>query len=124
MVRVVFLAGVEEELAERLPRHMVPTVFFALVQFPVTTSGKMDRKRLQKVGASFTAQQLAEMRTSREGPKRQPSTEAERAMQQLWARVLGIDVHSITADDSFLRLGGGDKSNGERHEAPPDGKWI
>jgi amino acid adenylation domain-containing protein len=106
MVRVVFLAGVEEELAERLPGHMVPTVFFALVQFPVTTSGKTDRKRLQEVGASFTAKQLAEMRTSCEGPKRQPSTEAERTMQQLWARVLDIEPDSIGLDDSFFRLGG------------------
>ncbi|CAE7021457.1 Destruxin synthetase [Pyrenophora teres f. teres] len=106
MVRVVFLAKVEEELAERLPGHMVPTVFFTLLQFPTTTSGKTDRKRLQEIGASFTAQQLAEMRTSSQGPKRQPSTEAERTMQRLWARVLGIELDSIGLDDSFFRLGG------------------
>ncbi|CAN9410040.1 unnamed protein product [Alternaria alternata] len=106
MVRVVFLAEVEEELAERLPGHMVPAVFFALLHFPTTTSGKTDRKRLREIGASFTAQQLAEMRTSRQGLKRQPSTEAERTMQQLWARVLGIELESIGLDDSFFRLGG------------------
>ncbi|EMD61778.1 hypothetical protein COCSADRAFT_121744 [Bipolaris sorokiniana ND90Pr] len=106
MARVLFLAEVEAELAERLPRHMVPTVFFALSQFPMTTSGKTDRKQLRKIGASFTAQQLAEMRTSSQGPKRQPSTEAERMMQQLWACVLSIEPDSIGLDDSFFRLGG------------------
>ncbi|KAH8727297.1 hypothetical protein GQ44DRAFT_648966, partial [Phaeosphaeriaceae sp. PMI808] len=106
MVRVVFLAEVEEELAERLPGHMVPTVFFAMQAFPSTTSGKTDRKRLREIGASFTAQQLAEMRTSRQGHKRQPSTEIERMMQQLWGRVLGIEPDSIGLDDSFFRLGG------------------
>ncbi|KAL7773083.1 hypothetical protein CFE70_003047 [Pyrenophora teres f. teres 0-1] len=106
MAQVVFLAGVEEELTKRLPKHMVPTVFFALLQFPTTTSGKTDRKRLREMGASFTAQQLAEMRTSSQGPKRQPSTEAERTMQQLWSRVLGIEPDSIGLDDSFFRLGG------------------
>ncbi|CAA9959565.1 hypothetical protein PTMSG1_02982 [Pyrenophora teres f. maculata] len=104
--QVVFLAGVEEELAQRLPRHMVPTVFFTLLHFPMTTSGKTDRKRLREIGASFTAQQLAEMRTSSQGPKRQPLTEAEQTMQQLWARVLGIEPDSIGLDDSFFRLGG------------------
>ncbi|CAA9959606.1 hypothetical protein P3342_004871 [Pyrenophora teres f. teres] len=46
------------------------------------------------------------MRTSSQGPKRQPATEAEQAMQQLWARVLGIEPESIGLDDSFFRLGG------------------
>ncbi|CAA9959472.1 Nonribosomal peptide synthetase 3 [Pyrenophora teres f. maculata] len=106
IAQVVFLAGVEEELAKRFPEHMVPTVFFALLHFPTTTSGKTDRKRLREIGASFTAQQLVEMRTSSQGPKRQPSTEAERTMQQLWAHVLGIEPDSIGLDDSFFRLGG------------------
>ncbi|KAK1912718.1 hypothetical protein P3342_004654 [Pyrenophora teres f. teres] len=104
--QVVFLTGTEEELAKRLPKHMVPTVFFALLHFPMTTSGKTDRKRLREIGASFTAQQLAETQTSSQGPKRQPSTEAEQTMQQLWARVLGIDADIIGLDDSFFRLGG------------------
>ncbi|KAI0569884.1 PP-binding domain-containing protein, partial [Pyrenophora tritici-repentis] len=46
------------------------------------------------------------MRTSSQGPKRQPSTEAEQTMQQLWARVLSIEADSIGLDDSFLHLGG------------------
>ncbi|KAI2484863.1 EntF Non-ribosomal peptide synthetase module protein [Pyrenophora tritici-repentis] len=106
IAQMVFLAGVEDELAKRLPRHMVPTVFLSLLHFPTTTSGKIDRKRLREIGASFTAQQLAEMRTSSQGPKRQPSTKAEQVMQQLWARVLGIEADSIGLDDSFFRLGG------------------
>ncbi|KAK1912672.1 hypothetical protein P3342_004608 [Pyrenophora teres f. teres] len=106
MAQVVFLTGTEEELAKRLPKHMVPTVFFALLHFPMTTSGKADRKRLREIGASFTAQQLAETQTSSQGPKRQPLTEAEQTMQQLWARVLGIDADIIGLDDSFFRLGG------------------
>ncbi|EFQ95090.1 hypothetical protein PTT_07004 [Pyrenophora teres f. teres 0-1] len=97
---------IEEELAERLPGHMVPTVFFALTQFPVPTSGNTDRKRLREIGASFTAQHLAEMRTSRQGYKRQPSTEVERIIQRLWGSVLGIEPDSIGLDDSFFRLGG------------------
>ncbi|KAL7780689.1 hypothetical protein CFE70_010714 [Pyrenophora teres f. teres 0-1] len=56
--------------------------------------------------ASFTPQQLANVRTSRQGQKRQPTTPAERAMQQLWAGVLAIAPDSIGLDDSFFRLGG------------------
>ncbi|KAL7778314.1 hypothetical protein CFE70_004993 [Pyrenophora teres f. teres 0-1] len=65
-----------------------------------------DRKVLREIGASFTPQQLANARTSRQGQKRQPTTPAERAMQQLWAGVLAIAPDSIGLDDSFFRLGG------------------
>ncbi|CAE7022247.1 PP-binding domain containing protein [Pyrenophora teres f. teres] len=81
-------------------------IFLKILHFPTTISDKTGRKRLREIGASFTAQQLAEMRTTREGHKRQPSTGVERIMQQLWARVLGIEPGSIGPGDSFFRLGG------------------
>ncbi|KAF2471468.1 uncharacterized protein BDR25DRAFT_368329 [Lindgomyces ingoldianus] len=102
----VILPVEAQKLADRLPSYMVPDVYFAVAQLPMTVSGKTDRKRLREIGGSFSAQQLAEMRTSSQGPKRLPSTEAEKAMQQLWVRVLGIESESIGLDDSFFRLGG------------------
>jgi acyl-CoA synthetase (AMP-forming)/AMP-acid ligase II len=70
--QVVFLPGVKEELGERLPEYMVPTVFFAVQTFPTMASGKTDRKRLREMSATLTAQQLAEMRTASEGAKQPP----------------------------------------------------
>ncbi|KAF1937772.1 acetyl-CoA synthetase-like protein [Clathrospora elynae] len=105
-VQMLFLAEVDKQMVDRVPNYMLPSVYFALPQLPMTTSGKTDRKRLREIGASFSAQQLAAMRTSSEGPKRAPSTQAERTMQQLWARVLNIEPGSIGLDDCFLRLGG------------------
>ncbi|KAK4182236.1 hypothetical protein QBC35DRAFT_536599 [Podospora australis] len=104
--RVVFPSGIDERLAERLPSYMVPGVYFAVGAMPMTASGKTDRKRLREIGASFSAQQLAEMRTSGQEQKRTPSTETERTMQQLWGQVLKIAPESIGLDDSFFRLGG------------------
>jgi amino acid adenylation domain-containing protein/non-ribosomal peptide synthase protein (TIGR01720 family) len=106
LAQVLFLRDVEEKMLGRLPGHMVPTVYFAVAELPTTTSGKTDRRQLREIGASFSAQQLAELRTASEGAKRAPSTEAERTMQQLWAQVLNIAADSIGLDDSFFRLGG------------------
>ncbi|EFQ86310.1 hypothetical protein PTT_18488, partial [Pyrenophora teres f. teres 0-1] len=103
---IIVPVQLEEELTQRLPAHMVPTVFFALANFPLTVSGKADRRRLKEIGASFTSQQLTVMRRCLHGPKRHPSTENEKALQQLWAGVLAIDADSIGLDDSFFRLGG------------------
>jgi acyl-coenzyme A synthetase/AMP-(fatty) acid ligase len=73
-VQTVALGGVDKKLAETLPSHMIPDIYFALPQLPMTVSGKTDRKRLREIGASFSAQQLAELQTSSRGPKRQPLT--------------------------------------------------
>ncbi|KAE8823125.1 hypothetical protein HRS9122_10466, partial [Pyrenophora teres f. teres] len=106
LAQVIFPVEAGKKLAERLPSYMVPDVYFVVTQLPITVSGKTDRKRLREIGASFSAQQLAEIRTSGQGLKRQPSTENEKALQQLWAGVLAIDADSIGLDDSFFRLGG------------------
>jgi amino acid adenylation domain-containing protein len=108
IARVIFPASADAKLAEQLPSYMVPQVYFAIDELPTTTSGKMDRRRLREIGALFSAQQLAELRTASEGggAKQAPSTEAERTIQQLWARVLNIKPGRIGLDDSFFRLGG------------------
>jgi aryl carrier-like protein len=92
-------------LEKVLPQYMVPSVLVPLAELPTTASRKTDRKRLREMGASFSAQQLGKMRTSSEGPKRQPSTETEQTLQRLWAQVLNIEPGSISLDDSFFRIG-------------------
>jgi amino acid adenylation domain-containing protein/non-ribosomal peptide synthase protein (TIGR01720 family) len=97
---------VDDKLSERLPSYMVPKAYFSLAHLPMTGTGKTDRMQLRALAAGFSSQQLAELRTQRKDEKRQPSTEVEKQLQQLWARVLNIEATSIGLDDSFLRLGG------------------
>lgn len=104
--QVIFLPEVDKEMGVRVPDHMTPNVYFAVSQLPVTVNGKTDRKTLRKIGASFSPQQLAEMRAANEGPSRPPSTEAEKKLQSLWAQLLHIDEEAIGLTDSFFRLGG------------------
>ncbi|KAI5457580.1 hypothetical protein BGZ63DRAFT_427622 [Mariannaea sp. PMI_226] len=99
-------ADVEDQLAKRLPSYMVPSVFFSMLELPMTATGKLDRKRLREIGGSFTVQQLAELRTAGKGPKRKPATHIEQEMQRIWADILNIDSATIGLDDSFFRLGG------------------
>ncbi|KAK5991451.1 Nonribosomal peptide synthetase dtxS1 [Cladobotryum mycophilum] len=98
---------VEDKLAKNLPSYMIPTIFFVMRVLPIGTTGKMNRKRLREIGSSFSTQQLAEMRTAGEGPKRQPVSETEQQLQKLWAQVLDIEpISMIGLDDSFFKLGG------------------
>ncbi|HET9051561.1 MAG TPA: condensation domain-containing protein, partial [Candidatus Dormibacteraeota bacterium] len=82
-------------LAERLPRHMVPTAFVTLDALPATPSGKVDRAALPAPDRRRVAGDSAGGR---------PATETEATVAHAWSRVLGVD--EIGVDDDFFDLGG------------------
>nr|ADU56134.1 hypothetical protein CA915-13 [uncultured organism CA915] len=84
--------AVREDLASRLPHHMVPAVVVALEALPTTPNGKIDR-------AALPDPDFAAGTTGRE-----PRTAAERALCELFAEVLGLE--RVGVDDSFFEVGG------------------
>lgn len=97
--------GVNDRLGSKVPRHMIPSAYIMVDKLPLSATGKLDRKQLRSLGASMTLSDIT--RSSHLQEERQPpSTAAELYMQRVWARTLGIDADSISADDSFLQLGG------------------
>ncbi|CAN2536619.1 Dimodular+nonribosomal+peptide+synthase [Methylocapsa aurea] len=93
------VAGVEIDVealrravAQRLPAHMTPTAIVRLPEFPLSASGKLDRKALPEPEAA----------QRRDG--RKPAPGVEIALAELFARALGVD--QLDADDDFFALGG------------------
>ena len=86
--------GLREFLAATLPPHLVPAVFAELPEMPMTTSGKVDRKRLPEVG---------EVRPDA-GEYVAPRGETETAVAELVAQNLGLERVGVT--DDFFALGG------------------
>ncbi|TDX62534.1 amino acid adenylation domain-containing protein [Methylosinus sp. sav-2] len=93
------VAGVEIDVealrravAQRLPAHMTPTAIVRLPEFPLSASGKLDRKALPEPEAA----------PRRDG--RKPTPGVEIALADLFARALGVD--QLDADDDFFALGG------------------
>jgi amino acid adenylation domain-containing protein len=82
------------ELKDKLPEYMVPGRFVVVEQFPMTTSGKVDRRALpappQEHGLSATG--VA------------PRNELESHLASIFANVL--DVPSVGVTDNFFDLGG------------------
>jgi amino acid adenylation domain-containing protein len=83
------------QVKQKLPEYMVPSVFLILKSFPLTANGKIDRNSLPSPdqqpsprAKNFTA----------------PRTEAELKLAKIWAQVLQLDSVSIT--DNFFDLGG------------------
>src|ERR1700744_4286336 len=82
---------VRRSLAEWLPDYMVPAQIVVLEDFPLTSSGKVDRKALP--APVFATTQY-----------RAPQTDTEKTVAEVFAELLSQD--QVGLDDDFFTLGG------------------
>ncbi len=85
------VSAVRQWLGARLPDYMVPAQIVVLDEFPLTASGKVDRKALPAPVFAAT-------------PFRAPQTPTEKIVADAFAEVLGVD--QVGLDDDFFALGG------------------
>nr|WP_231996353.1 non-ribosomal peptide synthetase [Mycobacterium scrofulaceum] len=85
------ISAVRRRLSARLPDYMLPTQIMVLDEFPMTSSGKIDRKALPAPVFADT-------------PFRAPQTPTEETLAGIYAQVLGLD--RVGVDESFFDLGG------------------
>lgn len=82
-------------LQEKLPAYMVPTHFMLLDALPLSSNGKLDRRRLP----------LPDMSRPETGERYvPPQTNVEQLVAQIWQHVLG--VNRVGLHDNFFSLGG------------------
>ncbi|HEX2081548.1 MAG TPA: condensation domain-containing protein, partial [Longimicrobium sp.] len=81
-------------LSERLPEYMVPAAFVPLERFPLTPSGKVDRRALPAPEGDAFARRGYE----------EPVDATEQALAEIWAEVLRVE--RVGRGDSFFELGG------------------
>jgi acyl carrier protein len=84
-------------LSNKLPIYMIPAHFVRLDSFPLTGSGKIDRRRLPDPAADEFVQ-------SRELSYVAPRTPMERFLAACWCNLLHVEKVSI--QDNFFDLGG------------------
>ena len=87
-------SALRTHLQGKLPEFMVPSKFVVLERFPMTTSGKVDRRALPAPSP--------ERGTS--GTEVAPRNELESQLASIFARVLGLP--SVSVVDNFFDLGG------------------
>lgn len=82
-------------LGEHLPEHMIPKVFVFIDEIPLTRNGKVNREALLALKGRAA------------GPGadyRLPRTQTERAIADVWRRVLRVE--RVGLDQNFFDLGG------------------
>ncbi|MFC0004882.1 non-ribosomal peptide synthetase [Micromonospora siamensis] len=88
----------QAHLADRLPAHMVPSIFVALDGLPLDPNGKLDRRALAAVDWQAHAD-------TAQGEYVAPRTRVEEQLAEIWRAVLGV-AHPVGVHDNFFALGG------------------
>ncbi|MCL2367032.1 MAG: condensation domain-containing protein, partial [Oscillospiraceae bacterium] len=83
---------IKMRLRSNLPEYMVPTHFMKMESFPVTSSGKLDKKALPKIEIAVTKEYVA------------PNTETEETIVHIFEKM--FDMELIGIKESFFDLGG------------------
>ncbi|HAN17206.1 MAG: hypothetical protein A2X13_05975 [Bacteroidetes bacterium GWC2_33_15] len=81
-------------LTDKLPAYMIPSHFMVLDNFPLTSSGKIDRKALPEPEIEFTRDYVA------------PENEIDVKLANIWADILGLRQSEISTNANFFELGG------------------
>ncbi|CAF0805490.1 unnamed protein product [Adineta ricciae] len=90
-----------EHCRSHLPSLMVPSIFIVVKQFPLSTNGKIDRKRLPQPDSSL----LTNLSTSLNEMKR-PENDFEECIHNIWSKILRYDGRKISTKANFFTIGG------------------
>ncbi|KAL5343848.1 hypothetical protein BJX70DRAFT_405100 [Aspergillus crustosus] len=99
------LQQLRSDLMEHLPPYMSPSMYAPVSQLPLNLSGKIDRRAVTRFINDQDDAQLQQY-LSVGGTLKEPSTETEHKLQQLWGKTLGVDVSQVSADSHFFHIGG------------------
>ncbi|GIJ87025.1 nonribosomal peptide synthase [Aspergillus pseudoviridinutans] len=95
-------------LSDCLVAYMIPSGYIPVTDWPVSSTGKLDRRRLRELGSKWSLQDLQNpgLQSPESNAVEKSMTAAETRLRALWAMILKVDVSAIQSKDNFLRVGG------------------
>jgi len=84
--------GIQAELRKNLPDYMIPSHYMKIEEFPVTSSGKLNKRALPKIEIKTTKKYVA------------PTTETEEIIVRIFEEM--FSTSPIGIKESFFELGG------------------
>jgi len=89
------LVEVKQQLARQLPDYMIPHYIVVIDEIPLTSSGKVDPRRLPLLDSGVVRP---------DQPFTAPQSKNEKIVAKVWKELLEVD--NIGLDDNFFDLGG------------------
>ncbi|KAL3420393.1 non-ribosomal peptide synthetase protein [Phlyctema vagabunda] len=97
--------NLRKSLAGKIPQYMIPSLYVRLSKLPLTSSDKIDRRKLKQLVLDLTDTEYTAA-LGAETEKRPPVTEYQLGLQELWSEILKMSRKHIGLDDKFLQIGG------------------
>jgi amino acid adenylation domain-containing protein/non-ribosomal peptide synthase protein (TIGR01720 family) len=97
---------IRDHLCERLPSYMIPSLWVAISRFPLTPGGKMDRRRVVQWLEQMSTEDYRTISTLGLEEANDDASSTERKLQEIFAKVLNLNLEDIRLNQSFLHLGG------------------
>lgn len=94
-----------KKLREVLPGYMIPVVYIAMSQFPLTVSSKLDRKTLRSVCNGLSTTDMYAIGGS-QSVKTEPNTSEETLLRDTWCQLLNLESQQVGVEDNFFATGG------------------
>jgi amino acid adenylation domain-containing protein len=85
---------ISKELRDKLPAHMIPSAFVPMDAFPLTSSGKIDRRGFPR----------PEFDRKKDRTYVEPKGKIEREISEIWRKLLKVE--KVGLQDNFFDLGG------------------
>jgi amino acid adenylation domain-containing protein len=99
------IGSIRDHLCERLPSYMIPSLWVAINKFPLTSGGKMDRRRVMQWLEQMDSETYRTVSTLGLEEAKDDANATERKLQRIFAKVLNLPVEDIRLNQSFLHLG-------------------
>lgn len=90
---------IKEQMKTLVPEYMIPVSISKIAEFPLNTSGKIDRKKILSMSAALENKEQSEQPL----PK---SVDLETDLKDLWSEILNLSKEKFSSDESFFSLGG------------------
>jgi len=89
------ISSLKQHLQSSLPDYMLPSYYIHLPEFPLTSNGKIDRRRLSELNPDMMADD-----------DQAASNQIEMQLVHIWSDILKIEENKIGVNRSFFELGG------------------
>ncbi|WP_426094736.1 amino acid adenylation domain-containing protein [Flavobacterium sp. DSR2-3-3] len=96
LTEVLDVTKIKMLLGQILPKYMIPTIYITMEEFPLTRTGKIERKALPNPNVS-------DLKTV---PYVAPKNDIESELVNIWAEVLKLEPEIVGTEDNFFELGG------------------
>lgn len=96
MTEVLEATKIKTLLGQILPKYMIPVIYINMQQFPLTRTGKIERKALPNPT-------ISDLKTV---PYVAPKNSIETELVKIWAEVLKLNPEIVGTEDNFFELGG------------------